>query len=127
MTTFSIQNIESTKQRTKKSATPLSSSNCNMKEVATIILGGGEGSRLHPLTLTRCKPAINFGGKYRLIDIPISNSIHSNCYKTFILTQFLSSSLHHHIFQTYMQGGCTSHPVEILTAEQKPMQKTEPN
>src|SRR4051794_20534325 len=80
----------------------------DMKLVASIILGGGEGTRLYPLTLTRCKPAINFGGKYRLIDVPISNSIHADCYKIFVVTQFLSSSLHHHIFQTYMQGGRAS-------------------
>lgn len=96
----------------------------NMKDVASVILGGGEGTRLYPLTLTRCKPAVNFGGKYRLIDVPISNSIHSDCQKVFILTQFLSSSLHHHIFQTYMQGGRTSGLIEILTAEQKPTQKS---
>lgn len=96
----------------------------DMKLVASIILGGGEGTRLYPLTLTRCKPAINFGGKYRLIDVPISHSIHSDCYKIFVLTQFLSSSLHHHLFQTYMQGGRTSGLIEILTAEQKPTQKS---
>lgn len=107
----------------KKVADPFVQS-VNMKEVGTIILGGGEGTRLYPLTLTRSKPAINFGGKYRLIDVPISNSIHADCHKIFVLTQFLSSSLHHHIIQTYMQGGRTSHLIEILTAEQKPSQKS---
>lgn len=96
----------------------------DMKQVASIILGGGEGTRLYPLTLNRCKPAVNFGGKYRLIDVPISNSIHADCSKIFVLTQFLSSSLHHHIFQTYMQGGKSSGMIEILTAEQKPSQKS---
>ncbi len=96
----------------------------DMKQVASIILGGGEGTRLYPLTLTRSKPAVNFGGKYRLIDVPISNSIHADCHKVFVLTQFLSSSLHHHIFQTYMQGGKSSGLIEILTAEQKPSQKS---
>lgn len=96
----------------------------DMKSVASVILGGGEGTRLYPLTLTRCKPAINFGGKYRLIDVPISNSLHAECHKIFVLTQFLSSSLHHHIFQTYMQGGRTAGLIEILTAEQKPSQKS---
>jgi glucose-1-phosphate adenylyltransferase len=96
----------------------------DMRLVASIILGGGEGTRLYPLTLTRCKPAINFGGKYRLIDVPISNSIHAGCYRIFVLTQFLSSSLHHHIFQTYMQGGRAAGLIEILTAEQKPTQKS---
>lgn len=101
-----------------------SSRSVDARHVACLILGGGEGSRLHPLTLSRSKPAMNFGGSYRLIDIPISNAIHSNCYRIFVLTQFLSSSLHHHLFQTYMQGGFTSHPIEILTAEQKPFQKS---
>ena len=96
----------------------------DMKQVASIILGGGEGTRLYPLTLTRCKPAINFGGKYRLIDVPISNSIHADCHQIFVLTQFLSSSLHHHIFQTYMHGGRASGLIEILTAEQKPAHKS---
>lgn len=96
----------------------------NMKGVASIILSGGEGTRLYPLTLSRCKPAINFGGKYRLIDIPISNSIHANCYKIFVLTQFLSSSLHNHIFQTYMQGSKAANQIEILTAQQTPTNKT---
>ena len=95
----------------------------NMQHVASIILGGGEGTRLYPLTLSRCKPAINFGGKYRIIDVSISNSIHSDCHKIFVLTQFLSSSLHHHIFQTYMQGGKASGLIEILAAEQKPAHK----
>ncbi|MBA3722521.1 MAG: glucose-1-phosphate adenylyltransferase [Parachlamydiaceae bacterium] len=95
----------------------------DMKTVASIILGGGEGSRLYPLTLTSAKPAVNFGGKYRIIDVPISNSINANCYKTFILTQFLSSSLHQHIFQTYLQNPLAANKIEILTAEQKPAQK----
>ncbi len=96
----------------------------DMRSVASIILGGGEGTRLHPLTLTRCKPAVNFGGKYRLIDVPISNSIHANCGKIFVLTQFLSSSLHKHICQTYMQNGKMFDQIEILTAEQKPTNKS---
>ena len=94
-----------------------------MNEVASIILGGGEGTRLFPLTLTQCKPAIHFGGKYRLIDIPISQSIHANCHKIFVLTQFLSSSLHHHNIQTYMQRGSGTNRIEILAAEQKPNRK----
>lgn len=96
----------------------------DMRSVASIILGGGEGTRLYPLTLTRSKPAVNFGGKYRLIDVPLSNSIHANCYKIFVLTQFLSSSLHKHIFQTYMQRGRAAHQIEILTAEQTPTNKS---
>jgi glucose-1-phosphate adenylyltransferase len=121
MATLTLSNLTNIKQN--GSLNPIVDS-VDMKQVASIILGGGEGTRLYPLTLTRCKPAINFGGKYRLIDVPISNSIHSECCKIFILTQFLSSSLHHHIFQTYMQGGLASGLIEVLTAEQKPTQKS---
>lgn len=121
MTTLTLSDLSLIKQNGALDSAAFS---IDMKLVASIILGGGEGTRLYPLTLTRCKPAINFGGKYRLIDVPISNSIHADCYKIFVLTQFLSSSLHHHIFQTYMQGGRTSGLIEILTAEQKPTQKS---
>jgi glucose-1-phosphate adenylyltransferase len=121
MTTTSFSSYLSTR---KLSIPAQKASSINMQLVASIILGGGEGTRLYPLTLTRCKPAINFGGKYRLIDVPISNSIHADCGKIYVLTQFLSSSLHHHIFQTYMQGGRTSGMIEVLTAEQRPSQKT---
>ncbi|MCB1118787.1 MAG: glucose-1-phosphate adenylyltransferase [Chlamydiia bacterium] len=92
----------------------------DMNRVAAIVLGGGQGSRLFPLTLTRCKPAITFGGKYRLIDVPISNSLNSFCHKIFVVTQFLSTSLHHHIHRTYRLDGFSSGFIEILTAEQKP-------
>lgn len=92
----------------------------DMSRVAAIILGGGQGTRLAPLTNTRCKPAICFGGKYRLIDIPMSNSINSGCLKIFIVTQFLSSSLHQHIFRTYRLGTFSSGFIELLPAEQKP-------
>lgn len=91
----------------------------DMDRVAAIILGGGEGSRLFPLTKTRCKPAITFGGGYRLIDIPISNSIHSGCDKIFVLTQYLSASLHHHIFKTYRHDHFHKGFVELLSAEQR--------
>lgn len=90
----------------------------DMGQVATVILAGGNGTRLNPLTMTRCKPAICFGGKYRLIDIPISNAIHSGCPKIFILTQYLSASLHHHILNTYHPGAFSSTSVELLSAEQ---------
>ncbi len=86
--------------------------------VATIILGGGRGSRLFPLTRDRAKPAISFGGKYRLIDIPISNSINSGIRKVFVLTQFLSAGLHRHITRTYRLDNFSDGFVEILAAEQ---------
>jgi len=95
----------------------------DMSRVATIILGGGEGKRLFPLTQHRCKPAISFGGRYRLIDIPLSNSINSGCHKIFIITQFLSSSLNQHIFRTYRHDIFNSGFLELLPAEQKPTKK----
>lgn len=95
----------------------------DMERIATIILGGGEGTRLFPLTSSRCKPAISFGGKYRLIDIPLSNSINSKCLKIFIITQFLSTSLHQHISKTYHPGNYNSGFIELLSVEQKPKNK----
>jgi len=91
-----------------------------VKDVTAIILGGGRGSRLYPLTLERSKPAVGFAGKYRLIDIPISNCINSGIKKVFILTQFLSASLHRHIMQTYAFDVFTDGFVDILAAEQTP-------
>lgn len=96
----------------------------DMKNVATIILGGGQGARLFPLTMSRCKPALCYGGRYRLIDIPISNAIHSGSKNIFIITQFLSSSLHKHILSTYRLGNSSSISIELLAAEEKPQNKT---
>ncbi|NNE08038.1 MAG: glucose-1-phosphate adenylyltransferase [Gemmatimonadetes bacterium] len=87
-------------------------------KVETVILGGGQGTRLFPLTLERSKPAISFGGKYRLIDIPISNSINSGIRKIFVLTQYLSAGLHRHITRTYRLDNFSDGFVEILAAEQ---------
>ena len=75
-----------------------------MKNVMGIVLGGGKGSRLFPLTEVRSKPAVPLGGRYRLIDIPISNCINSNVNKIFVITQFNSESLNRHITQTYRFG-----------------------
>lgn len=94
-----------------------------MKNTATVILGGGQGSRLFPLTLSRCKPALCYGGRYRLIDIPLSNAIHSGSQKIFVITQFLSSSLHKHILSTY-QFGNSSPSIELLSTEEKPENKS---
>lgn len=96
----------------------------NMKRVAAIILGGGQGSRLFPLTTTYCKPAAPVGGRYRLIDIPISNAINSGCSKIFIITQFLSASLLQHIYTTYQLGTFSSGLIELLPAEQRPDQES---
>ncbi len=89
-----------------------------MQDVLGLILGGGRGSRLYPLTKKRAKPAVPLAGKYRLIDIPISNCLHSGIDKIDILTQFKSASLHRHIFRTYHRDKFTEGWVEILAAEQ---------
>src|SRR6187401_37733 len=88
------------------------------REVLSIILGGGRGSRLYPLTMLRSKPAVPIAGKYRLIDIPISNCINSGCNRVFVLTQFLSVSLHRHIANTYKFDPFSRGFVEILAAQQ---------
>lgn len=89
-----------------------------MREVVTAILGGGQGARLWPLTRNRAKPAVPVGGKFRLIDIPISNSLHAGIRSIFVLTQFNSASLHQHIAQTYRFDSFSRGFVNILAAEQ---------
>lgn len=89
-----------------------------MKRVLSIILGGGAGTRLYPLTKLRAKPAVSLAGKYRLIDIPVSNSINSGIHKMYILTQFNSASLNRHITRTYNFSGFTEGFVEVLAAQQ---------
>lgn len=92
-----------------------------MKRVLAIILGGGAGTRLYPLTKTRAKPAVPLAGKYRLIDIPISNCINSNINKMYVLTQFNSASLNRHLTQTYnLSAGFGVGFVEVLAAQQTP-------
>jgi glucose-1-phosphate adenylyltransferase len=81
-------------------------------------MAGGQGSRLYPLTKIRSKPAVPIAGRFRLIDIPISNCIHSGYRKIFILTQFSSESLHRHIFLTYRFDDFTKDFVTILSAQQ---------
>jgi glucose-1-phosphate adenylyltransferase len=88
--------------------------------IVAVILGGGAGSRLSPLTNTRSKPAVPIGGKYRLVDIPISNCINSNINRMFVLTQFNSASLNKHIKNTYHFSAFSSGFVDILAAEQTP-------
>ena len=90
----------------------------SMKDVVGLILGGGRGKRLFPLTQYRSKPAVPIGGKYRLIDIPISNCIHSGINQMFVLTQFNSASLHRHISRSYRFDQFSEGYVEILAAEQ---------
>lgn len=89
-----------------------------MNDVLTIILGGGRGTRLFPLTQLRSKPAVPIGGKWRLIDIPISNCLHAGLERIYVLTQFNSASLNRHIAQTYRMDMFSGGFVEVLAAEQ---------
>jgi glucose-1-phosphate adenylyltransferase len=89
-------------------------------DTLAIILGGGQGSRLFPLTATRSKPAVPIGGKYRLIDVPISGCLHADIRRIFVLTQFNSASLNRHISGTYRLDRFSGGFVEILAAEQTP-------
>ena len=88
------------------------------KRVLAVIMGGGRGTRLHPLTQERCKPAVPLAGKYRLVDIPISKCINSDINRIFILTQFNTASLHRHIQTTYHFDPFGGGFVDILSAEQ---------
>ncbi|ACB76643.1 glucose-1-phosphate adenylyltransferase [Opitutus terrae] len=90
----------------------------NQKRVLSVIMGGGRGTRLHPLTQERSKPAVPLAGKYRLVDIPISNCINSELNRIFILTQFNTASLHRHIQSTYHFDPFGGGFVDILSAEQ---------
>ncbi|MDX2226492.1 MAG: glucose-1-phosphate adenylyltransferase [Verrucomicrobiae bacterium] len=85
-----------------------------------VILGGGAGTRLFPLTKDRAKPAVPLAGKYRLVDIPVSNCINSDIKKIYLLTQYLSSSLHRHVQNTYKFDDFSNGFVEILAAQQAP-------
>lgn len=88
------------------------------ERVLAVIMGGGRGTRLHPLTAERCKPAVPLAGKYRLVDIPISNCINSGINRIFLLTQFQTASLHRHVQNTYHFDPFNGGFVDILAAEQ---------
>lgn len=88
------------------------------KNVIAVIMGGGRGSRLYPLTKERCKPAVPLAGKYRLVDIPISNCLNSGVNRIFLLTQFNTASLHRHIQETYRFDPFGGGTVDIMSAEQ---------
>src|SRR4030095_7743785 len=90
----------------------------NTSNVLAVIMGGGQGTRLFPLTKERAKPAVPLSGKYRIVDIPISNCINSGLRRVYLLTQFTSASLHRHIAQSYKFDHFTGGFVEILAAEQ---------
>ena len=89
-------------------------------KIICLILGGGAGSRLYPLTSIRSKPAVPIAGKYRLIDIPISNCLHSGIKRIFVLTQYNSRSLNAHIKNTYHFDHFSYAFVDIIAAEQRP-------
>ena len=89
-----------------------------MRNLISLVLGGGRGTRLYPLTKFRSKPAVPLAGRYRLIDIPLSNCINSGLNRVYVLTQFLSVSLHRHIRQTYRFDAFSGGFVEILAAQQ---------
>jgi glucose-1-phosphate adenylyltransferase len=90
-------------------------------QVATIILAGGQGTRLHPLTIHHSKPAVSYGGRYRLIDIPISNSINSDFRQIFVIAQYLSGELQHHISQTYRFDVFNPGTIDVLTPQENEM------
>jgi glucose-1-phosphate adenylyltransferase len=99
---------------------PLHSSVFHSRDVISVILGGGAGTRLFPLTKDRSKPAVPLAGKYRIVDIPISNCLNSGLKRIFLLTQFNSSSLHRHIQQSYQFDDFSNGFVEIMAAQQTP-------
>lgn len=89
-----------------------------IKSVATIILAGGQGTRLFPLTAQRCKPAVSFGGRYRLIDIPLSNSLNANINQIYVISQYFASDLHQHILSTYPYELFREGRLELLTPQE---------
>lgn len=106
-------------QRTRSLETPWYDSGVPDRTLG-IILGGGRGARLFPLTEERSKPAVPFGGKYRLVDVPISNCLNGGIRRVFVLTQFNSASLHNHVMRTYRFDSFGRSFVDILAAEQTP-------
>lgn len=115
--------MEREREKEKSRESMSSKEQVNMTKVFSIILGGGAGTRLQPLTLRRAKPAVPLGGGYRLIDVPMSNCINSGINKIYVLTQFNSTSLNRHLANTYNFGnGCNFGDgyVEVLAAAQRP-------
>src|SRR6056297_3981350 len=109
-----IELVISSKHETNNMAAPTT----NLSDTIALILGGGRGTRLFPLTKIRAKPAVPLAAKYRLIDIPISNCINSGLNRAYVLTQFLSESLHRHLRQTYTFDIFSGGFVELLAAQQ---------
>lgn len=88
--------------------------------IASVILAGGKGTRLYPLTLNHSKPAVSYGGRYKLIDIPISNSLNSNIRQILVITQYLTTELAHHLSQTYQFDNFFPGRLDLITPEEKP-------
>lgn len=101
---------------THKRLTPL---HISLDRVAVIILGGGEGKRLAPLTKARCKPAVSFGGRYCLIDVPISHSLSSGLSNIFVIGQYMAYTLQKHLFQTYLYHGISQNQIQLLVPEER--------
>lgn len=94
-----------------------------LDKVGTIVLAGGQGTRLYPLTLYRCKPAVCFGGRYRLIDIPISNALNSQLENIFVISQYFASDLQQHLLATYHMDLFRTGRLEMLCPEETPQKK----
>jgi glucose-1-phosphate adenylyltransferase len=95
----------------------------HLNQVASIILAGGQGTRLYPLTHTRCKPSVCFGGRYRLIDIPISNSLNARVERIFVISQYFAASLQQHILETYQLDEFQHTQIQMLCPEETPERK----
>ena len=89
-----------------------------MNNVIAVVLGGGRGARLFPLTKYRSKPAVPIGGSYRLVDVAVSNCIHANLRRIFVITQYQSESLNRHVANTYKFDAFASGSIDLLVAEQ---------
>jgi glucose-1-phosphate adenylyltransferase len=94
-----------------------------MSKVASIVLAGGQGTRLYPLTQTRCKPSVCFGGRYRLIDIPLSNSLNAQIQRIFVISQYFASSLQQHILETFQLDYFREAKIQMLCPEETPQRK----
>lgn len=102
-----------------ESQAALQPSRISLDKVAVIILGGGEGTRLKPLTQSRCKPAISFGGRYSLIDIPISHSLTTGLSRIFVIGQYMAYTLQKHLFQSYLYNGISQNQIQLLIPEER--------
>ncbi len=108
-----------TETQNKETKEHIHPAHISLDRVAVIVLGGGEGSRLKPLTQSRCKPAISFGGRYSLIDIPISHSLSTGLNKIYVIGQYLAYTLQKHLFKTYLYHGISQNQIQLLVPEER--------